>query len=279
MKNTSKFIVALTLCCAIISLSSVASAQDQGDVLAPDETSTLPTLFSVKLSGGYGLGRGRQLYGNNGADKIFWSTGQGAKMDMAFDIPLLPIDLLNSDGEAYGPEKIPYVGLELEFATGYHLSIGGTTNDQLPSGGFVTTTRTSTYIPITLGFNARTSFGAGLPSVYIGVGGGIHIKGIYEDNISYSNSTQTANVSYDPPLPFELYGTIGMELPLLYSPEDGNSAIDLFAQLRLSEVTNYIYQYTYTPSSGTSTVVKTTGDPARTASNVALNLGFKINLY
>jgi hypothetical protein len=198
-------------------------------------------------------------------------------MDLAFDIPLLPVDVINSDGDEFGPEKIPYVGLELEFGTGYHLSTGGTTVET-SGNSFTTTKRSHTYVPITLGLNGRVSFGPGLPSVYLGAGGGVHIKAIYEDNVSYSNSTLTLNRAYNPPLPFELYGALGMEIPLMYSPEDGNSLVDLFGQIRLTEATNYIYNYTQTYSNGGSSVIQLQGD-ARTASNVAFNLGIKINLY
>lgn len=273
--RTPKFVLAALLLAA---MSVTAAAQEQGDVIEPtDNAEPLYTMFSIKLSGGYGLGRARQIVGFNGGDAVYYSAGQGVKMDLAFDLPLLPIEMINSDGENYGPEKIPYVGLELELGTGYHMSVGGTTNDQI-GNGFVTTKRSASYIPITLGLNARASFGPGLPSVYLGAGGGLHLKAIYEDNISYSNSSVTDLRTYDPPLPFELYGALGMEIPLMYSADDGNSMVDLFAQARLTEVTNYIYQFTDSPSNGPSSVVKLRGD-ARPGSNVAFNLGIKINLY
>lgn len=259
-------------------MSINAVAQDQGDVLDPNANpDPLYTMFSVKLSGGYAMGRARQIVGFDGGDAVYWSAGQGVKTDVAFDMPILPIEMINNDGEEYGPERIPYVGLELELGTGYHISTGGTSSDVVP-GGVMTTTRSHTYVPITLGLNARASFGPGLPSVYIGAGGGLHLKAVYEDHVSYSNSTVTEIRRYDPPLPFELYGAMGMEFPLMYSADDGNSLVDLFAQVRLTEATNYIYQYTDEPSNGPATVVKILGD-ARSASNVAFNLGVKINLY
>ena len=273
---TKRLFIFLSLIIAA-SISQNAAAQERGDVINPAVDEPLQTFFSVKLSGGYGIGRARQLSGYSGSDPVYWSAGQGVKMDIAFDIPLLPIEVINSDGEEFGPERSPYVGLELEAASGYHLSTGGTTVETSGSS-FTTTKRSHTYIPITLGLNTRASFGPGLPSVYIGAGGGIHIKAIYEDNVSYSNSSLTLTRSYDPPLPFELYGALGMEIPLMYSPEDGNSFIDLFGQIRLTEATNYIYKYTQTYSTGASSVIQLSGD-ARTASNVAFNLGIKINLY
>ncbi|HYM21326.1 MAG TPA: hypothetical protein VEW28_10050 [Candidatus Kapabacteria bacterium] len=275
MTNRILNLIALIVLFATITVP--VFAQENGDVITPADEESHPTLFSVKLSSGYGIGRARQIYGFNGSDAVYWSTGQGVKMDMAFDVPLLPVEMINSDGEEYGPEKIPYVGLELELGTGYHISTGGTTVDGSSIGSTVTK-RLSTYIPITLGLNARASFGPGLPSVYIGAGGGIHIKAIYEDNISYSYSSETITRTYDPPLPFELYGALGIEVPLMYSPDDGNSALDLFGQVRLTEATNYIYQYTQTSSSGSSTVVKLLGN-TQAASNIAFSLGIKINIY
>ncbi len=274
--NVMKSRLLLAAIVLIAAFATKAAAQEPGDLIDPNQS--LPTILSVKISGGYGIGRARQLYGFNGSDPVYWSTGQGAKLDMAFDIPLLPVEVLNTDENA-GPERIPYVALELEAATGYHISVGGNTSEQQSDGGIKSVQPTHTYIPITLGLNARASFGAGLPSVYIGAGGGVHIKGIYEDSVTYSNSPTKYVLTYDPPIPFELYGVLGMEIPLLYSAEDGNSPVDLFAQLRLSEATNYIYQYTQTSSDGTSTVVKLNAGEARTASNVALNLGIKINIY
>ena len=262
----------------IVASASIANAQESGDVINPAPEDLQPTIFSIKLSGGYGIGRARQYYGLNGSDQVFWSTGQGVKMDLAIDIPILPVEMINSEGEEYGPDKIPVVGLELEAASGYHISTGGTTVETASGGGFTTTKRSNTYIPITLGLNARASFGPGLPSVYIGAGGGVHIKAIYEDDISLSNSSATSTRTYDPPLPFEIYGALGMEIPLMYSPEDGNSMVDLFGQVRLTEATNYIYQYTQTSSNGASSIVKYLND-ARSASNVAFNIGIKINIY
>lgn len=262
----------------VAALSVEAFAQGQGDVIDPSTNAEpLYTMFSVKVSGGYSMGRARQIVGFNSGDAVYWSAGQGVKMDAAFDMPILPIEMINNDGEEYGPERIPYVGLELELGTGYHLSTGGTTNESLGSG-VATTTRSYCYVPITLGLNARASFGPGLPSVYIGAGGGLHLTAVYEDHVTYSNSSISDMRTYDPPLPFELYGAMGMEFPLMYSADDGNSMVDLFAQVRLTEVTNYIYQYTDSPSNATATIVKTLGE-AHSASNVALSLGIKINLY
>ncbi len=258
-------------------LHSESRAQT-GDVINPTDNESLPTIMSIKLSGGYGIGRARENYGSNGSDAIWWSAGQGVKMDAAIDIPLLPIEVINSDAIDNEPERFSVVGLELEFASGYHISGGGTT-----VSGNQTMTKTYTYIPITIGFNARASFGAGMPSVYIGAGGGLYLKGIYEDNISIANSSVAIKNVYDPPVPFALYGLMGLEIPLLYSPDDGNSMFDLFVQARLSEATNYIYKYTTTTSSpsSSSSIVNTApgGGFGHTASNVAFSLGVKFNIY
>src|SRR5579872_4937973 len=168
-------------CMSTLMLCSPSRAQT-GDVLEPNDQS-LPTILSIKVSGGYGIGRARQNIGGNGTDIIWWSAGQGEKMDAAIDIPLLPIEVINSDADENEPERFSIVGLEMELASGYHISAGGTTVI-----GNQTTTRSYTYVPITIGFNARATFGAGMPSVYIGAGGGIYLKGIYEDNITTANS-------------------------------------------------------------------------------------------
>ena len=134
-------------------------AQEEGQ----QQANPLPTLFSVKVSGGYGLGRARQLYGYDASSPVWWSTGQGTKLNLAFDLPLIPVvvvDPLDSNSV-----KVPVVGLELEFASGYDLSTGGTTNDPIGGGVFQTTTRNSSYIPVTLGLNVRTNFGGGAPSI------------------------------------------------------------------------------------------------------------------
>jgi hypothetical protein len=274
--NTKRAIALMLICLSAFVLQSESKAQT-GDVIDPGSDQSLPTLFSIKVSGGYGIGRARQLLGDNGTNSTWWSAGQGAKMDLAFDIPLLPIEVINSDALDNEPERFSIVGLELEFGTGYHISTGGTW-----STGSQTTTPTYTYVPVTLGFNARASFGAGMPSVYIGAGGGVHIKAIYEENTSVANSSLTIKRTYDPPIPFELYGLMGLEIPLMYSPDDGNSLIDLFVQARLSEVTNYLYKYTSTtttPTSSSSTVVSLGGGVGQTASNAAFSLGIKFNLY
>lgn len=252
---------------------------------ADQPTGDLPTLFSVKASAGYGLGRAEQLYGYDGNSAVWWSTGQGAKMNLALDIPILPIDVVDSLGSNSG--TVPVVGLELEAASGYDLSTGGTTNDQLGDGTIQTTTRTSSYIPVTLGLNARTNFGGGLPSVYIGAGGGVWIVGDYEEDVSYSNNASPGFTrKMSPPIPFGLYGAIGFELPLMYDPDAGNSMFDLFVEVRLTEMTSYIYSYDVvggnlsSPQNPlTDPTVLYPKDQARSASNVALSLGFKYNLY
>jgi hypothetical protein len=259
---------------------------------AQDETNesepSLSTLVSFKFSAGYGFGRARQLYGIDASQNLYWSAGQGAKMDLGICIPLLPIDVVNLDGPDFGPERYPVVGLELELASGYHISTGGTTNDPLSnSSNFMTTRRKHSYVPVTLGFNARAALGAGLPSVFVGAGGGINIPAIYEDEISFSNSKLTYKRTYSPPIPFRMYGTIGVEIPLLYSADDGNSLIDLFIQGRLEEVTNYIYDFRLEGSDGTNSVIHPEDDALllhpldnnRSASSASLSLGFKINIY
>lgn len=251
-------------------------AQNPAGVIAPEESNA--TILSFKLAAGYGIGRARENLGTNGTDAIWWSAGQGIKLDAAMDIPLLPVDIINSSGDENEPERYSIVALEAEVASGYHISTGGT----FFSAG-QTTTRSYTYIPITLGFNVRAGFGAGMPSVYIGAGGGIYWKAIYEDNTTIANSSTTIRKEYDPPLPFQLYGQMGLEIPLLYSPDEGNSMLDLFVQAKLSEVTNYIYDYKMTTSTptGTTTSVGTVSavGQAESASNVAFTLGIKFNIY
>ncbi len=262
-----------------LAFSTSARAQD-----ADQPSGELPTLFSVKASAGFGLGRATQLYGYDGNSEVWWSTGQGAKMNIALDLPILPIDVVDSAGSNSG--TVPVVGLELEAASGYDLSTGGTTNDPIGGGSIQTTTRTSSYIPVTLGLNARTNFGGGLPSVYIGAGGGVWIVGDYEEDVSFSNNASGSFTrQMHPPIPFGLYGAIGFELPLAYDPDAGNSMFDLFAEVRLTEMTTYIYSYDVTGGGQTSTL-STLSDPylslkdqARSASNVSLSLGFKFNLY
>jgi hypothetical protein len=281
----------LLLGCAgvmLICLPLLVHAQDEPtadivDVL--DES--YPTLFSMKISAGYGLGRARQLYGHNGGSEVYWSAGEGVKLDAGFVIPLLPVDVVNLDGEEFGPERFPVVGFEMEVASGYHLSTGGTTFDTLPTGEYMRTERTASYVPVTIGFNARATLGAGLPSVFVGAGGGVHLRGIYRDDITFTNSTARYERRFDPPIPFALYGVLGVELPLLYSPDEGNSFIDLFAQVKLIEATNYIYEYQFRTNDGGSAVMTQGRDPyllyvkesARSASSASLSLGFKINLY
>lgn len=249
-------------------------------------TEGLPTIFSIKTSAGWGIGRSRQLYGLNGNADVWWSTGEGSKLNIALGLPLLPIEVVNPDSLDFGLSSTPVVGLELEVATGYHLSTGGTTNDALSNNVFVTTERKTAYVPVTLGFNARSSFGAGMPSVYIGAGGGIWLVAIYEERVSNSNSGSTFMRKMDPPLPFGLYGALGFEVPLTYYPEDGNSMFDLFAELRLTEMSNYVYEYQVTEE-GASRSVNVHTDASmlylrqaqRSASSVAVSLGFKMNIY
>jgi len=267
----------LLFACAI---AQSGFSQTQTGVIAPEES--LPTLLSFRLSAGYGIGRARENLGTNGTDAVWWSAGQGVKLDAAIDLPLLPVEIINTGADENEPERYSIVGLEAELASGYHISGGGKFSTVI-SNISQTTTRTYTYVPITIGFNARVSFGAGMPSVYIGAGGGIHWKAIYEDNTSIANSSTSIRREYDPPVPFELYGQMGLEIPLLYSPDDGNSMLDLFVQARLSEATNYIYDYKQTTSSplgSTTTVVTVSGaGVGETASNVAFSLGLKYNLY
>jgi hypothetical protein len=276
MRRIALYAVTLT---AVIA-SPALHAQD-----VDQQTGDLPTLFSVKASAGYGLGRATQLYGFDGNSAVYWSTGQGAKLNLALDLPLLPIDVVDSLGSNSG--TVPVVGLELEMASGYDLSTGGTTNDLLGDGSIQTTTRTTSYIPVTLGLNVRSNFGGGLPSIYIGAGGGVYIVGDYEEDVSYSNNASGAFTrKMSPPIPFGLYGAIGFELPLMYDPDAGNSMFDLFAEVRLTEMTNYIYNYEVTgggqPATNTPLMDQTLlypKDDARSASNVSLSLGFKFNLY
>lgn len=273
-----KYVLAILLFSSSVVLLHSESKAQTGDVINPTDNESLPTIMSIKLSGGFGIGRARENYGFNGSDAIWWSAGQGVKMDAAIDIPLLPIEVINSDAMDNEPERFSIVGLELEFASGYHISVGGTT-----VSGSQTSSWTYTYVPITIGFNARATFGAGMPSVYIGAGGGLYLKGIYEQNISTANSAVSTKNVYDPPVPFALYGLMGLEIPLLYSPDDGNSLLDLFVQARLSEATNYIYKYTSTTTtpSSSSSIVNTVpgGGFGHTASNAAFSLGIKFNIY
>jgi hypothetical protein len=253
------------------------------EIIAP--AFEMPTLFSVKVSAGWGPGRARQLYGYTGTQEIWWSTGEGVKMNLALDLPLIPIDVVDSLGSNSG--TVPVIGLELEAATGYHLSTGGTTNDPVGGSSIQTTTRTTSYIPITLGFNARSNFGGGLPSVYIGAGGGIYLVGIYQENVTYSNdATAGFTRKMNPPLPFGLYGAIGFELPLAYDPDAANSMFDLFAEVRMTEMSAYIYSYDVISAGGSAAQVTGLQDPTlrlkdeqRSASSVAFTLGIKFNIY
>jgi len=271
MKNAIVILFALML------TGSGAWAQDNGG--GSDQSQA--TILSMRLSAGYGIGRARENLGSNGSDVVWWSAGQGVKTDVALDLPLLPVEVINTGADENEPERFSVVGLELELGSGYHVSTGGQFNTNI-NGNNVSLTKTYTYVPVTIGFNVRASFGAGLPSVYIGAGGGTHWKAIYEDNGSVASTSQSIHNEYNPPLPFELYGQLGLEIPLMYSPDDGNSLIDLFVQARLSEATNYIYTYTQTISTPTSTTssVRSVGTGyGESASNVAFALGIKFNIY
>ncbi len=266
---------------SLIALASGTNAQAQDDQQLGD----LPTLFSVKASAGYGLGRATQLYGYDGNSAVYWSTGQGVKLNLALDLPILPIDVVDSLGSNSG--TVPVVGLELEAASGFDMSTGGTTNDPVSFGGIQTTTRTTSYIPVTLGLNVRSNFGGGLPSIYIGAGGGVWIVGAYQEDVSFSQDASGGFTrKMTPPIPFGLYGAIGFELPLMYDPDAGNSMFDLFAEVRLTEMTSYVYNYDVVQNGQTRSEnplfdqsLLYPKDQSRSASNVALSLGFKFNLY
>ncbi|MEI8135248.1 MAG: hypothetical protein WCH46_09295 [bacterium] len=263
----------LLIASTLLPLSKLAAQTNGG---ATDQSQA--TILSARLSTGFGIGRARESLGANGSDAVWWSTGQGMKLDAALDLPLLPVEMLNSGGDENDAERNSVIGIELELGSGYHFSTGGKY-----TSGSQTVSRTYCYVPLTLGFNVRASFGAGSPSIYIGAGGGTHWKCIYEDNITIANSSTTILNKYDPPLPFELYGQLGLEIPLLYTPEDGNSLMDLFIQARFEEATNYIYDYeskVSTPSATSTTVVTVSGaGHGESASNVAFALGIKFNIY
>jgi hypothetical protein len=256
-----------------------ALAQDQGAAVEA------PTLFSIKASAGYGLGRSRQAYNAPKSDDLWWSTGQGVKMDLALALPLIPVDVVDSLGSTSG--TVPIVGLELEASTGYHLSAGGTTSDPLGGGVTLTTTRTASYVPVLLGLNARTNFGGGLPSVYIGAGGGIYLVGLYQEDVTSSDGAANFTRKMHPPLPFALYGSLGFEMPLMYDQDAGNSMLDLYTEFRLTEMSVYVYDYDIYPASGGVQLSRPEDDkyyvsqtgPQRSASNVSLSIGIKYNLY
>jgi hypothetical protein len=283
---TSTRTLILSLLAALL-LTASANAQE-ADILQPGSDEPVYTIFSVKLSGGYGVGRARQMYGLAGNEQVYWSPAQGAKLDIGLVIPLLPIDVVNLEGEEFGPEHYPVVGLELEVASGYHMSTGGTTNDELSGGNIMTTKRFYSAIPVTIGFNARATLGPGFPSIFAGVGGGVNIKAEYQDNISFSANPTTYTRKYDPPIPMVIYGVLGFEIPLLYSAEEGNSIVDLFAQARLEESSLRVYDYKVEGSDGSQAVVRPGQDPymlylkdddLRTASSVSFSLGVKINIF
>jgi hypothetical protein len=274
------------LFCQIAMLMVLASATKlRAQDADQPQANPLPTVFSVKVSGGYGLGRATQLYGYDASTPVWWSTGQGTKLNLAFDLPLIPVYVVDSLGSTSG--TVPVVGLEFEFASGYDLSSGGTTNDPIGTGNVIqTTTRNSSYIPVTIGLNARTNFGGGAPSIYIGAGGGVWIIADYQEDVSYSNNSPGLTRTMHPSIPFGLYGALGFELPLMYDPNDANSMFDLFAEIRLTEMTTYISSYDVTSGGQTTTLTPQTDpsllylqDQARSASNVSLSLGFKFNIY
>ncbi|MDP4198658.1 MAG: hypothetical protein Q8922_00015 [Bacteroidota bacterium] len=281
-------VIAITLAMGALATAALAAfaptvcrAQDAGAAIEA------PTLFSLKASAGYGLGRSRQLYSSTKSDDLWWSTGQGPKLDLALDLPLIPVDVVDSAGSTSG--TVPVVGLELEASTGYHLSSGGSTGDPLGGGVTLSTTRTATFVPVLLGLNVRTNFGGGLPSVYIGAGGGIYLVGIYEEDVSSSDGAASFTRRMHPPLPFALYGSLGFEEPLMYDADAGNSMLDLFAEFRLTEMSVYVYDYDIYPNgSGAGPVLTKPGNdpylvsqtgPQRSASNVSLSIGIKYNLY
>jgi hypothetical protein len=263
----------------LLLLTPSASVFAQDDIY-PEEG--YPTLASMKVSAGWGFGRSRQLYGMNGNSEVWWSTGEGVKMNVALDLPLIQINVVNPDSLDFGLSTTPLVGLELEVGSGYLLSTGGTTNDAISNNVFITTRRTASYIPLTVGFNVRSSFGAGMPSVYIGVGGGVYIPAIYDEEVFVSSTHESSERKMNPPVPFGLHGSLGFELPLTYYPEDGNSMFDLFGELRLTEMSSYVYDYVV---DGKKVGVR--DDPEqrflpieqRSASNVSLAIGLKINFY
>lgn len=257
-----------------LGIASAALAQD-----APVEQ---PTIFSVKASAGFGLGRSRQEISKD----VWWSSGQGVKMDLGLDLPLIPVDVVDSLGSTSG--TVPIVGLELEASTGYHLSAGGATTDADPShtGALINTSRIASYVPVLLGLNVRTNFGGGLPSVYVGAGGGIYLIGLYEESVSSSFDGASFTRKMHPPLPFALYGSLGFELPLMYDQDAGNSMIDLFTEFRLTEMSVYVYDYDVYGSDGKPVLTLPENDPTlifknsqRSASNISLSLGIKYNLY
>lgn len=283
--RTSAVLIAAFAFLAFV-LPGKSLAQETGEIIAP--AFELPTLLSVKASAGWGVGRARQLYGMAGKNEVWWSNGEGLKMNLALDLPLIPVDVVDSMGSNSG--IVPVVGLELEAATGYHLSTGGTTTDPLAGGASQTTTRTVAFIPVTLGLNARTNFGGGLPSVYVGAGGGVYLVGIYEENVTFSNDDNAGFTrKMHPPLPFGIYGAVGVELPLLYDPEIANSAIELYAEARLTEMSAYIYDYdiNYVSAGTPAGRANPQNDPTqlylkdsqRSASSVAITIGIKFNLY
>ncbi len=245
-----------------------------------------PTLFSIKTSAGWGMGRSRQLYSAPKSDEMWWSTGQGSKLDLALDLPLIPVDVVDSLGSNSG--TVPVVGLELEASTGYHLSSGGSTGDPLGGGVTLSTTRTASFVPVLLGLNVRTNFGGGLPSVYMGAGGGVYLVGIYEENVSSSDGAASFTRKMHPPLPFALYGSFGIEEPLMYDADAGNSMLNLFAEFKLTEMSVYVYDYDIYPNSASGPVLTNPADdrylvsqtgPQRSASNISFSLGIKYNLY
>src|SRR5690349_9699614 len=87
----------------LLELPSQAFAQDEEEFF----TEGLPTLVSFKLGGGWGIGRSRQLYGYNGNSEVWWSTGEGAKINLALDLPIVPIEVVNPDSLDFGLATTP----------------------------------------------------------------------------------------------------------------------------------------------------------------------------
>src|SRR5580765_3659086 len=96
--KTKHAIAALLFSMSTVLLFTDSKAQT-GDVIEPTNDASLPTLLSFKIAAGYGIGRARQELGNNGTNPVWWSAGQGVKMDFALDIPLLPIEVINSGAD------------------------------------------------------------------------------------------------------------------------------------------------------------------------------------
>src|SRR6476469_2909282 len=99
MKLVSKFKVRSSTLALLAAFAFVSNVFAQDDL---EPLGSLPTLFSVKVSGGWGIGRSRQLVGMNGTSEVWWSTGQGAKMNIALALPIIPVDVVDSLGSNSG---------------------------------------------------------------------------------------------------------------------------------------------------------------------------------